>query len=132
MRANRGRDTRPELEVRRLVHARGMRYRVDVAPVPGLRRRADLVFTRVKLAVFIDGCFWHGCPEHWKGPKTNSEYWSTKIETNRSRDADTGRRLKAHGWEVLRFWEHEDPVAAADRIERAVSARRTRLVVRRT
>lgn len=114
MQSNRSRDTSPELAVRRLLHAAGLRYRVDIAPVPGLRRRADIVFSRQRVAVFIDGCFWHGCREH--GPirfGTNAEYWLTKIEQNRARDVDTTAKFEANGWRVLRFWSHVDPIEAA-------------------
>ncbi|GAC50878.1 very short patch repair protein [Gordonia aichiensis NBRC 108223] len=121
MQANRHRDTQPELLVRRLLHARGLRYRVDVRPVPELRRRADIVFTRQLVAVFIDGCFWHGCPDHGSREfHTNANYWSAKIARNVNRDADTTARLIATGWKVLRFWEHSSPTEVADEIERAV------------
>lgn len=111
MRANRRRDTGPEWRVRRLLHRNGLRYRVDY-PLPfDHRRKADLVFTRAKVAVFIDGCFWHGCPEHYQAPAAHAEYWRTKVESNRARDRDTDRRLRELGWTVLRFWEHEDPVS---------------------
>jgi DNA mismatch endonuclease (patch repair protein) len=107
MQANRGRDTQPELAVRRGLHARGLRYRVD-HPLPfDRRRRADIAFTRAKVAVFIDGCFWHGCPDHGTTPRTNSEFWSAKIARNRERDAETDLRLRQEGWLVLRFWEHD-------------------------
>jgi DNA mismatch endonuclease (patch repair protein) len=120
MRANRGRDTGPELAVRRALHARGLRYRVD-HPLPfDRRRRADIAFTRVKVAVFIDGCFWHGCPEHGTTPRTNSAFWSAKIARNRARDADTTGRLEAAGWSVLRFWEHDDPDRCAELIARMI------------
>ncbi|WP_394554600.1 very short patch repair endonuclease [Agromyces sp. MMS24-JH15] len=111
MLANKRRDTTTELAVRTLLHARGLRYRVDYAPVPGLRRRADIVFTRARTAVFIDGCFWHGCPEHATHPKRNADYWGPKLAANVERDRDTDRRLEEAGWRVLRYWEHE---AAAD------------------
>lgn len=115
--ANRRRDTKPELAVRRLVHASGLRYRVDYAPLPTNKRsRADLVFTRVKVAVFIDGCFWHGCPQHHTFPATHADYWRSKVQGNRARDARTDAALREAGWTVLRFWEHEDPVAVAGRI----------------
>ncbi|MGU3645173.1 very short patch repair endonuclease [Microbacterium sp. C23T] len=120
MLANKRRDTSTELAVRRELHARGLRYRVDFAPVPGLRRRADIVFTRARIAVFIDGCFWHGCPLHGTAPKRNVEYWGPKLTANIERDRDTNRRLEAAGWRVMRFWEHEAPGAAADRLEAAV------------
>lgn len=120
MRANRGRDTGPELAVRRALHARGLRYRVD-HPVPfDRRRRADIVFTRAEVAVFIDGCFWHGCPEHGTTPRTNTAFWTAKIARNRERDQDTTDRLDALGWTVLRFWEHENPESAAVIVERTV------------
>jgi DNA mismatch endonuclease (patch repair protein) len=109
MQANRGRDTTPELTVRRLLHARGLRYRVNL-PVPAARRRTiDIAFTRSRLAVFIDGCFWHGCPEHFQLPKSNTAFWDTKISRNRDRDHETGELLRSQGWTVVRFWEHEDP-----------------------
>jgi DNA mismatch endonuclease (patch repair protein) len=106
---NRRRDTVPELAVRRLLHASGCRYRVDAQPLPGLRRRADIVFTKHRLAVFIDGCYWHGCPDHGTTPSTNRAYWSSKVEANRARDIDTNARLVAAGWIVARYWEHEAP-----------------------
>lgn len=110
MQANRARDTGPELAVRRLIHAMGLRYRVDVRPVTTVPRRADIVFTRRRLAIFIDGCFWHGCIDH--GSRrfgTNADYWTTKIAGNVARDAETNDILLAAGWQVLRFWEHADP-----------------------
>lgn len=122
MRANRRRDTTPELAVRRLVHAAGLRYRVDTRPLPSLNRRADLVFTRARVAVFIDGCYWHGCAEHGTSPKTNAEFWRTKIAVNRARDAETDAALAAAGWDIVRAWEHEDPVVVAGRVIEAVKA----------
>lgn len=117
MRGNRRRDSKPEIAVRRILHAKGLRYRVDAAPLASLaRRRADVVFTRHRIAVFIDGCYWHGCPQHFKLPKTNVDYWTAKIEGNRRRDADTDSRLRAQGWRVLRYWEHEAAEAVADSI----------------
>lgn len=114
MQANRSRDTGAELAVRRRIHALGLRYRVDVRPLPGTRRRADIVFTKRQIAVFIDGCFWHGCPEHGTRTfKTNTHYWPDKIARNMNRDADTNRTLESAGWRVFRFWEHEDPDAVA-------------------
>jgi len=118
----RRRDTRPELAIRRLLHARGMRYRVD-APLPGMRRRADLVFSSARVAVFVDGCFWHGCPEHGTQPKHNAAWWANKIAVNAERDRDTDRRLAADGWTVLRVWEHEAPETAAAQIAQIVASR---------
>ncbi|GAA4912198.1 very short patch repair endonuclease [Streptomonospora salina] len=116
MRSNKGRDTKPELALRRAVHAMGLRYRVAYRPVPSVRRTADLVFTRARLAVFLDGCFWHGCPEHHTRAKTNAEYWASKVEKNRDRDRQTDRLLEDAGWTVLRAWEHEDPQDVAVRV----------------
>lgn len=113
MQGNRRRDTAPELAVRRLLHRDGLRYRVDYQPLRSLRRRADVVFTRQKVAVFIDGCYWHGCTEHAATPATNRGYWSAKLSANRARDEDTTLRLIEAGWTVSRHWEHEDPAAVA-------------------
>lgn len=118
--ANRGRDTKPELALRSLLHAKGLRYRVDKSPIKGLRRRADIIFSRDKIAVFIDGCFWHGCPQHLRPAKKNAEAWAAKIEENRSRDANTNEILRSSGWTVIRFWEHEDPSKAAESVEAAL------------
>jgi DNA mismatch endonuclease (patch repair protein) len=120
MRANRGRDTRPERALRSAVHALGLRYRVNARPLPGLRRTADLVFTRAKVAVFLDGCFWHGCSQHLRPAKVNERFWTTKIADNQKRDQDTDRQLAEAGWTVVRVWEHEDPLEAALRIASAV------------
>lgn len=120
MRGNRGRDTRPEWRVRRLVHARGLRYRVNQRPLPDHRLTADLVFTRIKIAVHIDGCYWHGCPEHHRVARTNAAFWSEKINGNRERDNRTQSILESAGWLSLRFWEHQDPQIVADQIYLAV------------
>lgn len=120
MQAIRSRDTGPELAVRRIVHAAGLRYRVNFSPIPGLRRTADLVFTRKRVAVMIDGCFWHGCIQHSHKVSKNSEYWIRKLASNISRDLDTNARLVSAGWTVLRFWEHEDPNEVAKNIIRVV------------
>jgi DNA mismatch endonuclease (patch repair protein) len=118
------RDTGPELAIRREVWRRGLRYRVDVPPIRGLRRRADLVFTKAKVAVYVDGCFWHRCPIHATSPKANSEWWAEKLKANVNRDRDTDRRLAEAGWSVVRIWEHEDLITAAYRIEQVVVSRR--------
>lgn len=123
MQGNRRRDTKPEMSVRRLVHAAGLRYRVDSRPLPHLNRRADLVFTRAKVAVFVDGCYFHGCPAHGTKSKTNAAYWSAKIAGNRDRDADTDRRLVEAGWLPLRIWEHEDLADSASRVIQTVRER---------
>ncbi|MEU4653782.1 very short patch repair endonuclease [Streptomyces sp. NPDC023723] len=124
MQAIRSRDTKPEIAIRRLVHATGLRYRVAARPLPDLRRTADMVFRSARVAVFIDGCYWHGCPEHYVSPKTNSGYWSEKVVRNVTRDRDTDEKLREAGWLVLRFWEHEPSDACADKIAATVLARR--------
>lgn len=124
MQGNRSRDTVPELAVRKAAHALGLRYRVDARPISSLNRRADLVFTRARVAVFVDGCFWHGCPEHHTVSKTNEDYWSEKVVNNRRRDRETDRLLSASGWLVVRIWEHESPDAAAERLVTTVRSRR--------
>lgn len=129
MRGNRGRDTKAELAVRRLVHAQGLRYRVNARPESDLRRTADLLFARIRVAVFIDGCYWHGCPEHFTVPATNLDYWSGKIGRNRARDLETTALLEDRGWLVLRFWEHEAPASVAEKVSQAVRARRAALSV---
>ncbi len=121
MLANRRRDTSPELAVRRRLHAAGLRYRVDYpADSTDRRRRADIVFIRAKVVVFIDGCFWHGCPEHFIAPKSNASYWGPKIARNKERDRASTDRLREDGWKVLRFWEHEDPEDVVARIVEVV------------
>lgn len=122
MRANKGKDTRPELAVRRSLHAMGLRYRVNARPIPSVRRTADVVFTKQHIVVFIDGCFWHKCPKHYTVPKANADYWRDKVEGNRKRDEETNRVLRDAGWTVLRFWEHEDPDGVAARVYKAVMA----------
>lgn len=122
MRGNRSRDTKPELAVRQLVHARGLRYRVNARPLPSLRRTADMVFSRRQIAVFIDGCFWHGCPEHYVPSKSNRSYWAPKIAANMSRDAETNRTLSDAGWTVLRYWSHLPPEEVAASVESHVLA----------
>jgi DNA mismatch endonuclease, patch repair protein len=125
MQGNRRRDTRPEIALRSAVHRLGLRYRVDAKlPLPGLRRRADLTFTRAKVAVFLDGCFWHSCPSHGTAPGINSGYWTAKLARNTMRDSDTDRRLAEAGWTSIRVWEHEDAAEAARSIAAVVSARR--------
>lgn len=128
MRANRRRDTSPEMAIRSALHACGLRFRVDL----GLRLdggrliRPDLVFTRAKVAVFVDGCYWHGCPVHGRRPGgRNATYWGPKIERNRERDREQTLRLQLAGWSVIRIWEHEDPGLAVQRVIRQVAEART-------
>lgn len=122
MKANRARDTSPEMAVRRMVHGFGLRYRVSARPVPGIRRTADLLFKGPQVAVFIDGCFWHGCPEHSTSFKKNSDFWTAKIARNRKRDIETRVLLEQYGWTVLRYWEHEDPRTVAIDIRNKILA----------
>lgn len=118
----RRRDTKPEVALRQALHRRGLRYFVDRAPLKGLRRRADVVFPRRKVAVYVDGCFWHSCPVHATKPRNNAQWWKDKLAANVERDRDTDRRLREEGWRVVRIWEHEDPAVAADRVVGELSA----------
>jgi DNA mismatch endonuclease (patch repair protein) len=119
------RDTAPEILLRKEAHRRGLRYRVDV-PLPGMRRRrADMVFGAIEVAVFVDGCFWHSCPEHLSVPKANRDWWVEKLRRNVERDRATDAHLISLGWKVLRFWEHEDPLEACDTLENVVRMRRS-------
>jgi DNA mismatch endonuclease (patch repair protein) len=118
MQLQRERDTQPEMNLRRALHSRGLRYRVDFQGVPGTRRRIDIAFTKAKIAVFVDGCFWHGCPEHGnRDHEINGWYWPKKIQTNKSRDSDTDLRLAEVGWRVVRVWEHQAIVDIVSVIE---------------
>lgn len=110
----RRRDTKLELKVRRELHRRGLRFRVDYAAVPG---RPDIAFTRVMVAVFLDGCFWHGCPLHGTSPKSNADWWKTKMTRNLERDARVRDQLEDLGWLVLRYWAHDDVDDICDEIE---------------
>ncbi|MYS22793.1 very short patch repair endonuclease [Streptomyces sp. SID4948] len=114
------RDTAQEVAVRRILHSRGFRYRVN-APVPGIPRRTiDILFRGPKIAVFLDGCFWHGCPTHATSPKANAEWWRSKLDRNMARDLETTAHLAALGITVLRFWEHETPEDVARRVGHTV------------
>ncbi|QOV46874.1 very short patch repair endonuclease [Streptomyces chromofuscus] len=118
------RDTAPEVAVRRLLHASGLRYRVNV-PVPGMPRRTiDIVFPKAKIAIFLDGCFWHGCPQHATHPKANSEWWRVKLDKNMARDIETTKHLTSEGWTVLRFWEHESVEDITRQVTATVAAKR--------
>lgn len=114
------RDTKPELELRRALHSRGWRFRVDFSPLPGLRRRADIAFTRRRVAVFVDGCFWHSCPTHGTAPKNNRSWWIAKLSANTARDRDTDHRLQAAGWTAVRVWEHTSAAEAVAQVEQAL------------
>lgn len=124
MQAIASRDTKPELDLRRRLWAMGLRYRVDTAPIPTLNRRADVVFPRQRVACFVDGCFWHGCPDHGsRSRKVNSWYWGPKLVRTMDRDKDTTSQLSQAGWLVVRIWEHEDMQVAAELVATLVRDR---------
>ncbi|MEU3721833.1 very short patch repair endonuclease [Streptomyces sp. NPDC031705] len=130
MSRQKSRDTGVEVALRKALHAEGARFRIHRKPVKGVRREADIVFGPARVAVFVDGCFWHGCPVHATWPKNNAEFWRAKIEGNRARDRDTDRRLAESGWLAVRVWEHEAAASAASRVRAIVDARRAELGVR--
>lgn len=115
-----------EIELRRVLYALGLRYRLQVPLLSRPRRVADIVFIGSRVAVFVDGCFWHGCPLHATWPKANADFWRGKIEVNRARDADTDRRQRALGWEVVRIWAHESSTDTARRVANVVLTRQQR------
>jgi DNA mismatch endonuclease, patch repair protein len=115
--------TAPERALRSELHRRGLRFRLQRPIAFDRRRKMDIAFPTARVAVFVDGCFWHSCPQHATEPKANAEFWRAKLERNRERDADTDARLRADGWQVVRVWEHEDPVHASARIAAMVTRR---------
>ena len=119
--------TAPEVALRRELFQSGLRYRVNYAVIKKPSRVADIAFPRLKVAVFVDGCFWHGCPKHATWPKRNAEFWRQKIEANRIRDADTTAKLRGDGWTVLRIWEHETPIEASKSVIELITAVRASL-----
>jgi DNA mismatch endonuclease (patch repair protein) len=114
--------TGPEVELRRALWAAGLRYRVNFAPLPGLRTRADIALLGPRVLVYVDGCFWHGCPEHLVWPKNNADFWREKVQRNKERDARVTAALEAAGWTVIRVWEHEGVEEARGRVEATVHA----------
>ena len=120
----RSRDTRPEVALRSELHRRGLRFRIGRRPIPALRRTADVVFGPARVAVLVDGCFWHKCPNHYRPSARNEVFWAEKIADNQRRDHETNRLFAEAGWRVIRVWEHEDPAEAADRIFEIVTCRR--------
>jgi DNA mismatch endonuclease, patch repair protein len=123
MRANRRRDTKPELDVRSALHRSGLRFRVDVPiALPSGRTSPDILFPRHRVAVYIDGCFWHSCPSHGTKPRGNAWYWTSKLRRNRERDERASKGLRAAGWRVIRRWEHEQPGLIAATIESVIRA----------
>lgn len=117
MRSVKRENTAPEMAVRRELFARGHRYRVNTSPLPGIRSRADILFTKHRLAIYVDGCFWHRCPLHASVPRSNSAWWEEKLAANMSRDRRVDTELRAAGWRVLRVWEHESAAHVADLVE---------------
>ncbi|MDA8359767.1 MAG: very short patch repair endonuclease [Actinomycetota bacterium] len=107
MQSNRPRDTRPEVSLRSALHAAGLRFRKNYRPIKGSRCEVDVAFTRARVAVQLDGCFWHGCPEHATWPITNGVWWANKLQATIVRDRLNDELLRSYGWTVLRFWEHE-------------------------
>ena len=116
--------TMPERQLRTLLHAKGLRYRLGYRPLPTARYQPDITFPGPKVAIFVDGCFWHGCRDHRGTPKANAEWWQAKIERNRRRDETVNEAFAAEGWQVVRIWEHQPLSDAADVVERVVLARR--------
>jgi DNA mismatch endonuclease (patch repair protein) len=123
MSAQRSHDTGIELALRRDLHRRGLRYRVHQRPIKHVNREVDIVFGPAKVAVFVDGCFWHRCPVHKTIPASNNEWWKAKLQRNHSRDLETNRILQESGWVVIRIWEHEDVRQSADQIQATVRQR---------
>ncbi|MFJ5810260.1 very short patch repair endonuclease [Streptomyces sp. NPDC093093] len=130
MSRQKSKDTKIEVALRKTLHALGLRFRVHGRPVKGVRREADIVFGPARVAVFVDGCFWHGCPEHATWPRRNAEFWRAKIEGNRARDRDTDARLAEAGWLAVRVWEHEPPAESAVRVAEVVARRRAERAAR--
>lgn len=126
MKAAKPRDTAPEKSLRSELHKRGLCYRIDARPISELNRRADIVFRSAKVAIFVDGCFWHGCPKHGTQAKANAKFWKDKIRRNQERDAETNQLLKKAGWKVIRVWEHEKPEKTSEKIYKIVTYRKVK------
>lgn len=120
------RDTGPEIAIRSELHRRGLRFRVHAKPEEDLATKADILFRPIRVCVYVDGCFWHSCPEHGTMPRNNREFWKDKLRRNTERDAQNTRILAGRGWTVIRCWEHEDPVDVSHYIEAAVRSPATR------
>ena len=127
MQAIPSRDTAPEKALRTIMHRMGLRFRKDIEPIEGVRCKADVVFRKAKVCVFIDGCFWHGCPKHFRPPKTNTGWWVEKVQDNHERDTKKTMLIKKHGWVVLRYWEHDiqhdNAIKIAMKLSRAIKKR---------
>lgn len=125
MKANKGRNTNAEKYLRKYLHSSGLRYAIDARPEKDISSRADIVFRSAKVAIYVHGCFWHGCPKHYKSPKTNRKYWNWKRQTNQARDKRTKRLLTKRGWKVIVYWEHQDVSKYGPNLVRIVKERRT-------
>lgn len=125
MKAAKPKNTAPEMALRALLFKMGLRYQVDARPLKELNRKADIVFRTAKVAIFVDGCFWHGCPIHGTQAKANAEFWNFKIKNNRERDLETTKLLQKAGWRVIRVWEHEDPIKVSKKIYQTLKRRKT-------
>lgn len=125
MLSNRGKDTIPEVRIRSALHRRGFRFSKHVRPLPDLRCTADIVFPRLRIAVFVDGCFWHGCPMHATRPATNAEWWAAKLDRTVQRDQHNVEVLEAAGWVCVRVWEHQSVDEVCQLVGNAVTRRRT-------
>ncbi len=121
------RDTPCELALRKELYRRGWRFRVNYRPLPESPRRADIVFVKRRVAVFVDGCFWHSCPVHATFPKANRRWWADKLGQNRLRDRHTNKSLRNAGWKVVRIWEHEDTQRAAEKVIKTLIRRTSSL-----
>ena len=126
MEAAKPKDTLPEMKLRTALEQLGKDFEVDVKPIEDLQRKADILFREDKVAVFVDGCFWHGCPMHGTLAKANAEFWIDKIKRNKERDKDTNQRFEAAGWTVIRVWEHEDPIEASMKIAKIIERKRNK------
>lgn len=124
MQGNRSRDTKPEIALRQVLHRMGLRYRVCARPLRGVRRTADIVFGPAQVAVEVRGCFWHGCPDHYRAPTANGQFWADKVARNMARDTETAAALAAAGWLLVVVWEHDDVTTSATHIARVVRERR--------
>ena len=126
MEAAKPKGTLPEIKLQSALEQVGVLFEVDVKPIDNLQRRADILIRDERIAIFVDGCFWHGCPIHGTQAKANAKFWADKINRNKERDLDTNRRLAEDGWTVLRIWEHEDPKQISNQVVELISIRRNK------
>lgn len=126
MEAAKPKNTLPEIKLQTALAELGINFETDVKPIEDLHRRADVLIREGKIAIFVDGCFWHGCPIHGTQAKANAEFWADKIKRNQERDLDTNEHLEAAGWTVIRIWEHEDPNDAAKQIADIIKEKKSK------